>query len=73
MNARLHFLIEHLKLKEVRIVDLQEGTFYADLIFEPGVTTRHLDPVRDLAEVRRVAADLEAIEALTEPDDPFPG
>ncbi len=52
-------------LREVRIVDLQEGTFYADLIFDGNVRVS-ARPSDSVAIALRVGAPIFAEEAILE-------
>ncbi|CAM3736912.1 bifunctional nuclease family protein [Smaragdicoccus niigatensis] len=53
------------QLREVRIVDLQEGTFYADLIFDGNVRVS-ARPSDSVAIALRVGAPIFAEEAILE-------
>jgi bifunctional DNase/RNase len=52
-------------LREVRIVDLQEGTFYADLIFDGNIRVS-ARPSDSVAIALRVGAPIYAEEAILE-------
>ncbi|MDG3012852.1 bifunctional nuclease family protein [Rhodococcus sp. D2-41] len=52
-------------LKEIRIVDLQEGTYFADLVFERGITVS-ARPSDAVAIAIRVGVPILADEAVLE-------